>query len=320
MAATALVFDGAGASEADLATARAAIGRAQLIWIDSDARSPEVEDLLQGLQLHPLTVEDIFETGTIPKVEQFAGYLYVRAHGIALPPRRPQDLRKEELDIVIGDRWLFTHRGPQTQACGGVREQVLRAGQTLDATRLAHLLLDRLVDDSLPAMDAIDEAVEKLEKASLERVPRRNLVPQVMALRGALHRFRRTAVHQREILLRLARGEFSRIPAEQLPFFRDVYDHASRLADLADDARDMLAAVLEAHLSMVSNRLNEVTKVLTMTATVFLPLSFIASVYGMNFEFMPELHWRWGYPVVLATMAVTALGLLWWFRRRGWMD
>jgi magnesium transporter len=320
MHATALVFDGTGATQADLATARGAIGRARLVWIDVDGRSPEVEHLLPELQLHPLTIEDIFETGTIPKVEDFGRYLYVRAHGIAVPPQRPQDLRKEELDIVIGDRWLLTHHSPQLQACGGVREQALRTGQALDATRLAHLLLDRLVDDSLPAMDAIDEAVEALEKASVARVPRRNLVAQVMALRGALHRFRRTAVHQREILLRLARGEFSTIPAEQLPFFRDVYDHASRLADLADDARDMLAAVLEAHLSMVSNRLNEVTKVLTMTATVFLPLTFIAGVYGMNFEFMPELHWRWGYPVVLATMALTALGLVWWFRRRGWMD
>src|SRR5204862_8285576 len=135
-----------------------------------------------------------------------------------------------------------------------------------------------------------DEAVEKLEKASLERVPRRNLVPQVMALRGALHRFRRTAEHQREILLRLARGEFSRIPAEQLPFFRDVYDHASRLADLADDARDMLAAALAAHLSMASNRPHEVTKVLPMTAPVRSPLPFIANGSRMTFDSITKPH------------------------------
>ena len=342
----ALIFDESRALSAGLPEARAAIGKARLVWIDAEGRSPEVEELLRALQIHPLTIEDIFETGTTPKVEDFGHYLYVRAHGVAVPPEGPYHLRKEELDIVVGSGWVFTHHGAGTSACAEVREELRRLapavtgtsgatperghsevpvmmrvpGPAVDAPRVAHLLLDRLVDDAIPAMDAIDDAAEELEKASVEPVPRRNMVAQVLALRSALHRFRRTAVHQRETLLRLARGEFAAIPKEQLPFFRDVYDHASRLADLADEARDLLGGVLEAHLSMVSNRLNEVTKVLTMTATVFLPISFIASVYGMNFEYMPELHWRWGYPAVLAAMALTAGGLLLWFRRRGWME
>jgi magnesium transporter len=253
-------------------------------------------------------------------VEDFGRYLYIRAHGVAVPPEGAYRLRKQELDIVLAAGWVFTHHGPQTHVCAAVREELVRLGRGLDASRVAHLLLDRLVDEALPAMDAIDDEVEKLEKESLARVPRRDLVRRVLSLRSALHRFRRTAVHQREVLLRLARGEFAAIPREQLPFFRDVHDHASRLADLADDARDMISGVLEAHLSMVSNRLNEITKVLTMTATVFLPISFIAGVYGMNFEYMPELHWRWGYPTILAAMALTAGGFLWWFRRRGWLD
>jgi len=316
----ALIFGESRAQAAGLPEARAAIGKARLVWIDAEGRSPEVEDSLRALQIHPLTIEDIFEIGTTPKVEDFGHYLYIRAHGIAVPPEGPYHLRKEELDIVIGSGWVFTHHGPGMRACAEVREELQRLGTAVDAPRVAHLLLDRLVDDALPAMDAIDDAAEELEKASVEPVPRRNMVAQVLALRSALHRFRRTAVHQREVLLRLARGEFAAIPKEQLPFFRDVYDHASRLADLADEARDLLGGVLEAHLSMVSNRLNEVTKVLTMTATVFLPISFIASVYGMNFEYMPELQWRWGYPAVLAAMALTAGGLLLWFRRRGWME
>src|SRR3954466_1027970 len=161
----------------------------------------------------------------------------------------------------------------------------------------------------MPAMDAFDDAVDKLEKASLQRIPRRDTVAKVMGLRSALHRFRRTAVHQRELLLRLARGEFERIPREELPFFRDVHDHAVRISDLIDDARDLLGGVLEAHLSMVSNRLNEIMKVLTMIATVFLPISFIASVYGMNFQGMPELHWRYGYAMAWLVMLATGGGL-----------
>jgi len=215
---------------------------------------------------------------------------------------------------------VFTHHDPRLMAPAQLREELLRLGKTPDAARLAHLLLDRLVDDALPAMDAIDDAVEVLEHASVARVPQQTTVARVMALRSALHRFRRTAVHQREVLLRISRGEFKQIPAEELPFFRDVHDHAVRISDLVDDARDMLGGVLEAHLSMVSNRLNEVTKVLTMIATIFLPISFIAAVYGMNFEHMPELHWRYGYALAWLAMLLTAGGLVAWFRRRGWFD
>jgi magnesium transporter len=320
MATTALVFDGTRVSPVDLSQARKILGQAPLVWIDADSRAPEVDDLLSALELHPLTVEDVFETRSTPKVEDFGRYLYIRAHGVTVPGGGAANLKKEELDIVVGSGWVFTHHPPQMAAVSQVRDDLLRAGRAADPGRIAHLLLDRLVDQALPAMDAVDDALDALEKASLSRIPRRTVVPQVLALRSALHRFRRAAVHQREALLRIARGEFQVIPREQLPFFRDVYDHAVRLADLIDDARDMLSGVLEAHLSMVSNRLNEIMKVLTMTATVFLPISFIASVYGMNFERMPELHSAWGYPAVLAAMAATAGGFLWWFKRRGWMD
>src|SRR5512140_1799718 len=320
MAATALVFGKGRASTCALAEARAAIGKAPLVWIDTDERTPEIDALLADLSLHPLTVEDIFETRTVPKVEDYGAYLFVLAHAVHVPEGGPANLQEAELDIVLGPGWVFTHHDARLTAPARVREEMARAERPLDAAGVLHLLLDRLVDDALPAMDAFDDAVEKLEQASLRRIPRRDTVVRVMALRGALHRFRRTAVHQREVLLRLARGEFAQIPQEQLPFFRDVHDHAVRIADLIEDARDLLGGVLEAHLSMVSNRLNEIMKVLTLFATVFLPLSFIASVYGMNFEGMPELHARWGYPAALAAMALTAAGLLLWFKRRGWLE
>jgi magnesium transporter len=320
MTVTALVFEKGRAGACGLPEARAAIGKAPLVWIDADERTPEIDALLAGLSLHPLTVEDIFETRKVPKVEDYGSYLFVLAHAVHVPANGPVELRYAELDIVVGSGWVFTHHDGRLTAPARVREEVGRAERPLDAAGVLHLLLDRLVDDALPAMDAFDDAVEKLEQASLRRIPRRDTVVKVMALRSALHRFRRTAVHQREVLLRLSRGEFERIPREQLPFFRDVHDHAVRIADLIEDARDLLGGVLEAHLSMVSNRLNEIMKVLTLFATVFLPLSFIASVYGMNFEGMPELHWRFGYAAALAAMALTAAGLLLWFKRRGWLD
>ncbi|HET9753125.1 MAG TPA: magnesium/cobalt transporter CorA [Myxococcales bacterium] len=320
MTLTALVFEKGHAEARGLPQAREAIGKAPLVWIDTDERTPEIDALLAGLSLHPLTVEDIFEARKLPKVEDYGSYLFVLAHAVHVPATGPVELRHAELDIVVGSGWIFTHHDGRIAAPARVREEVARAERPLDAAGVLHLLLDRLVDDALPAMDAFDDAVERLEQASLRRIPRRDTVVKVMALRAALHRFRRTAVHQREVLLRLARGEFAQIPRDRLPFFRDVHDHAVRIADLIEDARDLLGGVLEAHLSMVSNRLNEIMKVLTMIATVFLPLSFIASVYGMNFEGMPELHWRLGYPVALAAMGLTAAGLLLWFKRRGWLE
>ena len=320
MAITALVFDGSRYSSLDVSQARGSIGRTPLVWIDADARAPEIDELLAALQLHPLTVEDVFETRSTPKVEDFGRYLYVRAHGVTVPRGGAVQLKSEELDIVVGPDWVFTHHSAGMACVTQVRDDLVRSGRAATPARVAHLLLDRLTDQALPAMDAVDDALDALEKASLARVTRRTVVPQVLALRSALHRFRHTAVHQREVLLRIARGEFATVPADQLPFFRDVYDHAVRLADLVDDARDLLSGVLDAHLSMVSNRLNEVMKVLTMTATVFLPISFIAGVYGMNFRDMPELRSPWGYPAVLGTMALTAGGFLWWFKRRGWLE
>ena len=318
---TALVFDGTRVSEVDLPRARAAIGHDPLVWIDAGARSAEIDALLAALELHPLTIEDIYETKVTPKIEDFGRYLYIRAHSVSVPEAGAVHLKREELDIVVGPGWVFTHHDAGSEPLvREVREDLLRSGRPVDAARVAHLLLEALVHEALPVIDAVDEAMAKLEKQSLSRVPKRTVVPQVLALRSALHRFRRTAVHQREVLLRLSRGEFAAIPKDQLPFFRDVYDHAVRIADLVDDARDLLSGVLEAHLSMVSNRLNEIMKVLTMIATVFLPISFIAGVYGMNFQHMPELHSRWGYPVALAAMAAVAGGLLWWFRKRGWLD
>ena len=320
MSVTAVIADGSDLVSVALEQARAALGKARLVWIDADSRGPEVEALLRDLGVHPLTIEDVFETRTVPKVEDFGRYLFILAHAVRVPAEGPSRLQETELDIVVGARWVFTHHEAALTAPARLREEALRTRRALDPVKIAHALLDRLVDDALPAIDAFDDELEQLEKISLARIPRRTTVPRVLALRSALHRFRRAAVHQREVLLRLARGEFALIPADQLPFFRDVHDHAVRIADEIDDARELLSGILEAHLSMVSNRLNEIMKVLTMMASVFLPISFIAGVYGMNFEAMPELRSPWGYPAVLAAMALTVAGLLWWFRRRGWLE
>src|SRR3954471_20047470 len=141
-----------------LAEATAALGQGGVVWVDADERTPELDGLLARLQLHPLTIEDVFETRNVPKVEDFGAYLFVLAHAVRVPPQGPEKLQRTELDIVVGPGWIFTHHEPQLRAPGQVRDELLRQGKTSDCGRIAYLLLDRLVDDALPAMDAIDDA------------------------------------------------------------------------------------------------------------------------------------------------------------------
>src|SRR5262249_7820822 len=145
------------------------------------------------------------------------------------------------------------------------------------------------------------------------------VLARIFALKRSLQALRRVSIREREILLRLGRGEFDVVPGEALPYFRDVYDHLVRIADLAESYRDLVTGPLDAYLSAQSNRMNEIMKTLTLISTVMLPLTFIAGIYGMNYENMPELKWRYGYPFALALMAGVALLIVVWFRRRRWV-
>jgi len=186
---------------------------------------------------------------------------------------------------------------------------------------LLHQILDRVVDYYSPVLDDFDDRIDRLESGIFaSNQPNNEILSQIMDLKRSVLRLRRISVKQMDVLLRMSRGEFSDlIPEEMRPFYRDVYDHLVRVVDLAENYRDLISGSLEAYLSVVSNRLNEIMKVLTIFSAIMLPLTFIAGVYGMNFENMPELHSRYGYYAVWALMIVVAIGMLLFFRRRGWI-
>jgi magnesium transporter len=306
-----------------------------LVWVDCDARTPEVEAFTADvLRLHRLTQEDIWADREAPKVEAFPGYLFVLFHAVRLAEaaagvpqkgarqvKRTADLVVSEVDSLLGPGWLFTHH-PGLPVVAEVRAEMTRHPEALARGPhvLLHALIDRVVDLHAPLLDGIDRSIESLEDDSLRQRPPRSALRRLLDLRRLLHRLRRSAVHQREELYRLARGDFERIPKDALPFFRDVHDHYVRIADLLDDDRDMLASVFEAWMSTHSFRMNEIMKLLTLMSTIMMPLTFIAGVYGMNFKVMPELQWQYGYPLAWTLMAGIAGGLLLWFRKRGWFD
>lgn len=293
-----------------------------VIWIDMEEPTEADERLLLNLfRFHPLTVEDCRETRNYPKVEEFPEYLYFIVHGVRADTS-PDRFNTIELDGFLGKNYVITYHHDMFRSINNVKK--LLSTTPVACQRgpafLLHQILDQIVDFYSPVLDDFDERIAKLEDDifTLAR-PNKAILEEIMNLKRGVLRLRRISARQMEVILRMSRGEFPLIPAQTLPFFRDIHDHIMRVTDLAENYRDLISGALEAYLSVVSNNMNEIMKVLTIFSAIMLPLTFIAGVYGMNFEHMPELGTRFGYFVVLALMVIVAVGMLIFFWRRGWI-
>jgi magnesium transporter len=298
-----------------------AIERKLPTWVELQQQDHACDVLLaEQLELHALTIEDIWATRSAPKLEDYEHYLYIIIHGIA--GTKAGQIELIELDIVLGPTYVITHdpRG----LVDAVRKELDRSPRLLvkGPAWVTHAILDTAVDRYMPVIDDLDSQIAVLENDVLRKAGTKQGPPilrRILALKRLLLTLRRMSIHQREILLRLARAEFDEIPPEATPFYRDVYDHFLRVNDLVESYRDLVTSALEAYLSVQSNRMNEIMKALTLMSTVMLPITFIAGLYGMNFEHMPELKERWGYPASLLLMAAVVVVALVWFRHKGWI-
>ena len=290
-----------------------------------DMESPTAADeqvLLDVFEFHPLTVEDCRENRHYPKIEEFPDYIYFIVHGVRADTS-PDRFNTIELDGFLGSNYVITYHHDYFRSIANVKQLVRTSPIACQRgpAFLLHQILDQVVDYYSPVLDDFDTRIDELEEAifSLKR-PNNEILSQIMDLKRSVLRLRRISNKQMDILLRMSRGEFhALIPEDMRPFYRDVHDHIVRVTDLADSYRDLIGGSLEAYLSVVSNRMNEIMKVLTIFSAVMLPLTFIAGVYGMNFENMPELHSRYGYYGALIVMGVVAVGMLIFFWRRGWL-
>jgi len=291
------------------------------MWVELQQKDHACDVLLgEQLQLHPMTIEDIWATRSQPKLEDYDSYLYLILHGAS--GNAPGAIELVELDVVIGPHYVITH--DPAGLVDQVRVEVERQPRLLQRgpAWVAHAILDAAVDRYLPLIDDLDGQIERLSDDVLRKAGTRQgppLLRKLLGFKRMLLSLRRMSVHQREILLRLARGEFPEIPADAAPFYRDVYDHFLRVTDLVESYRDLVTSALEVYLSVQSNRMNEIMKTLTLISTVMLPITFIAGLYGMNFKLMPELEQPWGYPAALSLMLAVATGTLLWFWRKGWI-
>lgn len=293
-----------------------------VIWIDMESPTADDEQiLLDVFKFHPLTVEDCRENRHYPKIEEFDGYIYFIVHGVTADIS-PDRFNTIELDGFLGPNYVITYHHAMFRSINNVK-QLLRTTPIAcqrGPAFLLHQILDQIVDFYLPVLDDFDDRIDRLEQDifALKR-PNSEILTDIMALKRSVLRLRRISGKQMDILHRMSRGEFVLIPNDMRPFYRDVYDHLIRVVDLSESYRDLISGSLDAYLSVVSNRMNEIMKVLTIFSAIMLPLTFIAGVYGMNFDNMPELHSRYGYFAVIVVMLVVAVGMLMFFKRRGWI-
>lgn len=294
------------------------------LWIDLQA--PTIEEqrfILEDLfHFHPLAVEDAITETHLPKLDDYGGYLYMVVHTIRLGDER-MDIHTHELDLFLGANYLITiHDTPsatidQLWNASYHQEKGLARGPVL----LLYELLDKQLDGDIPLLEQFEERVEELGDLIFMHQPANEnaLLNEILTAKSSALRLHRVLLPQREVLEHLAHDDLSVIPADSRVYFQDLYDHILRLADLADSMRELVNGVMTIHLTLSSNRLNEIMKVLTIISTIFIPLTFVAGVYGMNFDFMPELRWRYGYFATWVVFIVIVAGMLAWFRHRRWI-
>src|SRR5690349_20343562 len=296
--------------------------KSAVVWVDMEAPTADDERiLLDVFKFHPLTVEDCRENRHYPKIEEFHDYIYFIVHGLTADTS-PDRFNTIELHGFLGPNYVLTYHHDMFRSINNVK-QLLRTTPVAcqrGPAFLLHQILDQVVDFYSPVLDDFDERIDQLEDDifTLKR-PNNLILEEIMNLKRSVLRLRRISTKQMDIMLRMSRGEFHLIPEDMRPFYRDVYDHIVRVTDLAESYRDLIGGSLEAYLSVVSKRMNEIMKVLTIFSAIMLPLTFIAGVYGMNFENMPELHSRYGYFGALIVMFVIAVVMLIFFWRRGWL-
>jgi magnesium transporter len=297
--------------------------QSQVAWVNvSGLHQVEIlEKINECFRLHPLVLEDILNTDQRPKIEDFGDYLYVVLKALSLSGGRGDEVESEQVSLILGPNFVLSFQEKEGPLFEGIRDR-LRSGKgrlrKMGPDYLVHALLDTIIDQYFIVLEKLGEKLEFLEEELVTR-------PTPLTLRE-MHKMKRDVIFLRkalwplrEVIASLERRESSLIKESTVIYLRDIYDHTIQVIDNIETFRDMLSGMLDIYLSSLSNRMNEIMKVLTIIATLFIPLTFIVGLYGMNFKYMPELSWPWGYPLVLLLMLIVTIFMLFYFRRKKWI-
>ena len=291
-------------------------------WINVDGihQVDIIEKLGNQYGLHPLLLEDILNTEQRPKTEDFGEYIFIVLKMLYYDSSEG-GIRAEHVSLVLGSNFVISFQEREGDVFDSVRDRIRKKKgrvRKAGADYLAYALLDTIVDNYFIILEEFEDKIEEME-TGLEANPTSEILKTIRKTKKELLYLRKTVWPLREVVSRLEKAESPLIHESTVVYLRDIYDHTIQVIDTVESFRDMVSGILDVYLSSVSNKMNEVMKVLTIFAAIFIPLTFVAGIYGMNFEFMPELKWPMGYFVVLIVMASVAGGMLFRFKKRGWI-
>ena len=291
-------------------------------WINIDGlhQLDIIEKVGQHFNIHPLVLEDIVNTGQRPKTEEFEDLIFVVLKMLHYD-ENSEKITSEQFSLVLGPNFLISFQEIQGDVFRTVRERIRKPKTRIrkaGCDYLAYALIDAIVDHYFLILEKLGENIEALEEDLLE-----NPSPETLQ---TLHEMKREMIYLRkqiwpirELINSLVKGESYLINESTSLFFRDIYDHTIQIIDTIESYRDILSGMLDIYLSSVSNKMNEIMKVLTIIATIFIPITFVAGIYGMNFKYMPELEWRWGYFMVWGLIVVVAGIMIGYFKKNQWL-
>jgi magnesium transporter len=292
-----------------------------ITWLNIDGLQDAqlLQSLAERIDLHPLVLEDVVTVGQRPKQEEYEGQHYIVLRMLEFSQEKAEVV-PEQISLVVGKDYVLSFQEAPGDVWDPVRER-LRAGKSSvrskGADHLAYMLMDAIVDEYFKVVEIVGDQLDTIE-AQVLADPGRETIGEIHHLKGELLVMRKAVWPLRDMFNTLIRDESAHFSAETKIFLRDLYDHAFQVIDAVEVMRDVVGGLVEVYLTIVSNRMNEVMKVLTVIGTVFIPLTFIVGVYGMNFDYFPELHMKWSYPVLWVIMVAIAGSMLVYFRRRGW--
>jgi len=291
-------------------------------WINVDGlhEIKVIEEIGKHFNLHPLILEDIVDTDQRPKIKDFGNYIFIILKMLYYD-KKDNEIQVEQVSLILGKNYVISFQEREGDVFNSIRErirnnlgQIRKAG----ADYLIYVLIDAIIDNYFIIIEKLGEKIENLEDKMISQPKPANL-RVIHKLRRDLIFLRKSVWPLREVISILQRGESPLILESTNLYLRDVYGHTIQVMDTVETLRDIISGMLDIYLSSVSNRMNEIMKMLTIVATIFIPLTFITGIYGMNFQNMPEIKWFWGYPIVLSIMLAIGIGMLIYFKRKKWM-
>lgn len=271
-------------------------------------------------EIHNLILEDLLNTDQRPKIEILGHKIFIVLKMLIFDEKE-QKIETEQISLVLGNSYVLTFQEKEGDIFDPLRSRLRNAAGRLRNEKsdyLAYAILDIVVDNYFIILEKLGEIIENYEEILMSN-SEEQILNKIYTLKREILFLRKSVWPLREVISKLERSETEIIGEKTTPYMRDLYDHTIQVIDTVETYRDMITGLLDLYLTTVSNKMNEVMKVLTIIATIFIPLTFIAGVYGMNFENMPELGWKYAYHIVMATMLVVAIAMLYYFRRKKWL-